>query len=136
MARMVARRHPKLISQVISLGSPFAGDPSASSAEVYERLSGHSLKAPIAQIQIAESKLPLPVPAVSFYSKSDGIVSWQACLEPETPSARNIPVRCAHCGFGFSAEVLRAIADRLAITSCNLVPMLRPTEPKETYVYA
>ena len=137
MARMVARRHPKLISQVISLGSPFAGDPFASSAfEVYERLSGHSLKAPIAQIQIAESKLPLPVPAVSFYSKSDGIMSWQACLEPETQSARNIPMRCAHCGFGFSAEVLRAIADRLAITSSNLMPMLSTLEPKETYACA
>lgn len=123
MARMVARRHPQIIRQVISLGSPFVGDPFASNAfEIYERLSGHSLRAPIAQAQIAQSKLPLPVPAISFYSKSDGIVSWRACLEPNTPTARNIPVRSAHCSFGFSAEVLLAIADRLAVVSTEMEP--------------
>ena len=127
MARMVARCQPQLIRQVISLGSPFVGDPFASSAwEIYERLSGHSLKAPVAQAQIAESKLPLPVPAVSFYSKSDGIVAWQACLEPNTPSARNIPVRSAHCGFGFSAEVLRAVADTLSKTSLQYTTLANP----------
>ncbi|MES2781332.1 MAG: alpha/beta hydrolase [Pseudomonadota bacterium] len=117
MARMVARRSPKMVREVICLGSPFGGDPFASSAwEVYERLSGHSLRDPVAQAQIAESKLPLPVPACSFYSRSDGIVPWQACREPNTPDARNIAVRSAHCGFGFSPPVLRAVADRLAAT--------------------
>lgn len=118
MARMVARRHPEKIFEVISLAAPFGGDPFASGAwQVYERLSGHSLREPVALAQIAESKLPLPVRACSFYSTSDGVVPWQACLEPNTPSARNMAVRSAHCGFGFSAPVLRAIADRLASTS-------------------
>ena len=118
MARMVARHHSHNIREVISLGAPFGGDPFTSRAwKIYERLSGHSLRDPVAEAQIAESKLPLPVLACSFYSTSDGVVPWQACLEPNTPNARNIPVRSAHCGFGFSAPVLRAVADRLAATS-------------------
>ena len=76
-ARMVARRHPTKISEVISLASPFGGDPFASGAwQIYERLTGHSLRHPVAQAQITESKLPLPVLACSFYSTSDGIVPW------------------------------------------------------------
>lgn len=118
MARMVARVQPQKICDVISLGAPFTGDPFANKAwQVYERMSGHSLSHPAAQAQIAESKLPLPVPACSIYSKSDGVVAWQTCLEPNTPHSRNIAVRSAHIGFGFSAQVFRAVANRLAATS-------------------
>lgn len=117
MARMVARANPQIIREVICLGAPFTGDPFANKAwQVYERMSGHSLSHPVAQAQIAESKLPLSVRACSIYSKSDGVVAWQTCLEPNTPNARNIAVRSAHCGFGFSAQVFRTVADRLAST--------------------
>ncbi|MFN3618806.1 MAG: esterase/lipase family protein [Sphingorhabdus sp.] len=117
MARMIARVNPYKIREVISLGAPFTGDPYANTAwKIYERLSGHSLAHPVAQAQIKESKLPLPVPACSIYSKSDGVVSWQTCLEPDTKLADNIAVRSAHCGFGFTAVVLRAVAERLAST--------------------
>jgi pimeloyl-ACP methyl ester carboxylesterase len=118
MARMIARHAPQQICEVISLAAPFTGDPFANTSwKVYERMSGHSLSHPVAQAQIAESKLPLPVRACSFYSKSDGVVAWQGCLEPNQRLARNIEVRSAHCGFGFSGSVLRAIADRLAETA-------------------
>jgi pimeloyl-ACP methyl ester carboxylesterase len=121
MARMIARVQPQKIRDVISLGAPFTGDPFANKAwQVYERVSGHSLSHPVAQAQIAESKLPLPVPACSIYSKSDGVVAWQTCLEPNAPYARNIAVRSAHCGFGFSGQVLRAIANRLATTTTKV----------------
>lgn len=115
MARMVARREPDKIRDVISLGAPFVGDPFATSAhKVYERLSGHSLSAPLAMAQIAESKLPMPITSCAIYSPSDGVVPWQACREPNSPLARNFPVRSAHCGFGFNASVLTTIAHRLA----------------------
>jgi pimeloyl-ACP methyl ester carboxylesterase len=115
MARMIARNSPDLVSRVISLGAPFTGDPFANHAwQVYERLTGHSLSHPIARAQIAESKLPLPVPAISLYSKSDGIVDWQCCLEPDRSSSHNIEVQSAHCAFGFDPVVLRTVADVLA----------------------
>lgn len=134
MARMVARAEPQKIREVISLGAPFTSDPFATTLwQVYERLSGHSLAHPVAQAQIAESKLPLPVRACAFYSKSDGVVAWQTCLEPNTPNAHNIPVRSAHCCFGFSALVLRGVADRLA-ASTTYARQYSPPRPMITSI--
>lgn len=115
MARMIARAEPKLVRRIISLGAPFAGDPFANTAlRTYERMSGCSLAHPVARAQIAESKLPPPVPSLSLFSKSDGIVAWQSCLEPKRPHTRNIEVKTAHCAFGFCPVVLRTVADQLA----------------------
>ncbi len=115
MARMISRERPEKVRQIISLGAPFAGDPYANRTwRIYERMSGHSLSHPIARAQITKSKLPPPVPSVSLYSKSDGIVAWQSCIEADQPHTKNIEVDSAHCGFGFSPAVLRTVADRLA----------------------
>jgi pimeloyl-ACP methyl ester carboxylesterase len=115
MARMISRVRPHKVRQIVTLGAPFSGNPFANSAwRLYEQMSGHSLSHPIAQAQIAESKLPPPVPSVSLFSKSDGVVAWQSCLEPKHDHSKNIEVKSAHCGFGFAAPVLRVIADTLA----------------------
>ena len=57
---------------------------------------------------------PLAVPATAIYSRSDGIVAWQGCLEQAGPLAENIEVEGSHCGLGHNPVVLHAIADRLA----------------------
>lgn len=115
MARMISRAAPEKVRQIISLGAPFAGNPFANTVwRTYERLSGHSLDHPVARAQIAESKLPPPVPSLSLFSKSDGIVAWQSCLEPKRPHTGNIEVQSAHCAFGFCPVVLRTVADQLA----------------------
>ena len=44
----------------------------------------------------------------------DGIVAWQACVEPETALHQNVEVRCSHLGFGVDPATLWLIADRLA----------------------
>ena len=115
MARMIARRRPEAVERLILLASPFAGDPYANRAwPLYERMSGHSLAHPVARAQIAESQLAPPVPSVSIYSKSDGVVAWECCIEPAAPHSRNIEVSSAHCGFAFDATVLRTVADVLS----------------------
>jgi pimeloyl-ACP methyl ester carboxylesterase len=115
MARMLSRARPDDVEQLILLGSPFAGDPYANHAwQLYEKISGHSLSDPVAQAQIAESKLPPPVRSASIYSKSDGVVAWDCCLEPAAPHTQNIEVDAAHCAMAFDAKVLRTVADLLA----------------------
>ena len=57
---------------------------------------------------------PIPVAAASIYTRSDGVVAWQACLEPERTQSENIEVRTTHLGLGFHAPALWVIADRLA----------------------
>jgi hypothetical protein len=54
------------------------------------------------------------VPATAIYTRSDGVVAWQACLEEESNKAENIEVRTTHLGLGFHAPALWVIADRLA----------------------
>jgi hypothetical protein len=56
---------------------------------------------------------PLNVPETIIYSKTDGIVQWQNCIE----AGRNIEaieVPSSHLGLPYSSEVFDIIAARLA----------------------
>ena len=111
-ARELARHAPAQVRGVITLGSPFAGAPRASNAwKMYERLSERSVNDDALRERMRQ---PLPVPATAIYSRSDGIVAWQGCLEQAGPLAENIEVEGSHCGLGHNPVVLHAIADRLA----------------------
>jgi hypothetical protein len=47
---------------------------------------------------------------LAFYSREDGIVSWQACLDP---AAEQIEVSTTHVGMGMNREVWMRIATLL-----------------------
>src|SRR6266581_233055 len=135
-AREMARRHPRQVRQVITLGSPYAlQDPRQSHAHgPYQRLS--FLHAPTLRLPSREQRSrPIDVPSTSVYSRLDGIVAWQACVEPETALHQNVEVRCSHVGFGVDPATLWLIADRLARPAGRQVPFrpplpLRPMYPR------
>ena len=115
MARQVARRRPDKVRQVISLGSPFTGNPRATNVmHAYETLTGQRMADEHTQAQLRESRQQPPVPSTAIYTKADGIVAWQNCCEPAHATTDNIEVYGSHCGLGVNASVLYAIADRLA----------------------
>ena len=58
---------------------------------------------------------PISVPSTAVYSRLDGVVAWQTCIEPETALHQNVEVRCSHLGFGADPATLWLIADRLAV---------------------
>ena len=133
-ARELGRDHAELTRQVITLGSPFAlTDPRQSRADrTYQRRSYlHATgRVPTAE-QVAR---PIGVPSTAVYSRQDGIVSWQTCIEPETALHQNVEVRCAHLGFGVDPAALWLIADRLAVPAgqhrpFRPQPLLRPLYP-------
>jgi pimeloyl-ACP methyl ester carboxylesterase len=134
-AREMARRHPRHVRQVITLGSPYAPhDPRQDRAHgPYQRLS--HLHADGARLPSPEQRArPIGVPSTSVYSRLDGIVAWQACLEPETERHQNVEVRCSHIGFGVDPATLWLIADRLAVPPgqhrpFRPSPLLRPLYP-------
>ena len=111
-ARALARRAPQLVRQVITLGSPFTGPAKASNAwRMYETLSGERAGDPAV---VERFRGPLAVPTTSIYSRRDGIVAWQCCVDAPGPQAENIAVTSTHCGMGHHPAVLYAVADRLA----------------------
>ena len=126
LARQLSRRRPDLVRQVISLGSPFAGDPRATNVwKAYEFITGQRLKDPDTRAQLRESELAPPVPSTAIFSKGDGVVAWQNCLEPDTATTDNIEVNGSHCGLGVNAAVLYAVADRLALAENAWKPFER-----------
>jgi pimeloyl-ACP methyl ester carboxylesterase len=115
MARMVSRRVPDAVRQVISLGSPFTGTPRATNVwRAYELLTGQKIDDAQIREQLRESATPLPVPSTAIWSREDGIVAWQNCVEPFAANSDNIEVHGSHCGLGVNPAVLYAVADRLA----------------------
>ena len=125
-ARELARQDPGRVRQVITLGSPFAlTDPAQSRADGAFRRRGH-LHASAARVPGREQLLlPIGVPSTAVYSRRDGIVAWQACIEPETELHANVEVRCSHLGFGVDPATLWLIADRLA-QPAGKQPRFRP----------
>lgn len=115
MARELARAAPDMVRRVISLGSPFTGNPHATTpAKLYERLTGDRLAGEALERRLRESVEPLPVPTTAIYSREDGVVPWQNCLEPSHARSENIEVHGSHCGMGVNPAVLYVVADRLA----------------------
>jgi len=128
-AREMARRHPRQVRQVITLGSPFAlRDESQSHAHgPYQRLG--SRHAPSRTLPTREQRSrPISVASTAVFSRWDGVVAWQACIEPETALHQNVEVRCSHVGFGVDPATLWLIADRLAVPAGQRVPF-RPPAP-------
>lgn len=105
---------PKKVRQVITMGSPFRGDPRATNAwRVYQMASGQSVDEGEQHMGGAIHKAP-PVPTTAIYSKSDGICAWQNCIEQDTDNTENIEVKASHCGLGHHPAAVYAIADRLS----------------------
>jgi hypothetical protein len=135
-ARELARRDAKHVRQVITLGSPFAMQDPRRQSRVdgpYRRLS--HLHADGARLPTSEQRArPIGVPSTSVYSRLDGVVSWEACREPENQNHQNVEVRCSHIGFGVDPATLWLIADRLAVAHGQYrpfrpPPLLRPVYP-------
>jgi pimeloyl-ACP methyl ester carboxylesterase len=113
-ARGLARNFPSAVRQVITLGSPFrlTNDSQSHASRMFNRythLHTHRARTPL-QLE----RDPLTVPATSIYSRYDGIVAWQACLDLSSPRAENIAVVGSHFGYGHHPAVIFAVADRLA----------------------
>ena len=113
-ARDLALQAPAMVRAVVTLGSPFANDVTATNAtRLYELLSGETAES-FPELRSAISG-DLPVPATSIYSRSDGVVNWQTCRLRASATAENIEIYLAsHVGLGVNPAALWAVADRLA----------------------
>jgi len=116
LAREMARIYPDKVRQVITLGSPFnaPGSSTAMVSKMFKWINGDvAAQHPGAARRLSR---PPPVPSTAIYSRTDGITSWQACIEDTSASAQcqNIEVRGSHTGLGHNPQVMWIIAQCLA----------------------
>jgi len=126
LARVVAVRNPDLVGTLVMLGSPVLNPLSVAPAVLRTvrsvarlgdlgvpwMLSRECGDGPCCAAFREDLEAPMPptVRAVSIYSRSDGIVSWEACLDR---SAEHVEVESSHCGMSVNAEVYRVLAKAL-----------------------
>ena len=113
-AREVAKLLDGEVRQVITIGTPFAGSADSTNVGLFYRLL-NGQKA-VLDPATAERVATAPaVPTTSIYSRSDGVVSWQACVQKGGGQVQNIEVDGSHCGLGWNRKVWAVVADRLAL---------------------
>jgi alpha/beta superfamily hydrolase len=112
IAREVARRHPDVVRRVITYGTPVVGGPRFTAvARAYDATTSVAAEA-VAERLDAES--PIQVPLTVVYTRRDGIVAWQACIDRSSPDAEHVEVASTHIGMGVDPDVWGVVADRLA----------------------
>jgi pimeloyl-ACP methyl ester carboxylesterase len=113
LAREAARERPDAVHHVVTLGTPIIGGPKYTAVADFYRRRGEDLDAIEAEVALRE-RIPIRVPVTAIYSRSDGIVAWQACVDRSNPHVEHVEVETTHLGLGLSLEVYRVIARRLA----------------------
>lgn len=114
LAREVARDCPDRVSRVITLGSPVVGGPKYTAVARAFAQRGESIDE-IERLVDERYNVPLDVPVTAIYSKLDGVVAWEACIDDRSPNVEHVEVLSSHVGLGFSPQAYRIIAERLAI---------------------
>lgn len=114
LTREVARLFPNVVQQVITMGTPIVGGPKFTSVgNQYAKLNDIDLDA-FEQDVHQRNSIGFAQPVTSIYSKSDGVVGWQASIDSYNKQARNIEVSGSHLGLGVNPKVWLIIADTLA----------------------
>lgn len=113
LSREFAREHPDLVEQVITMGTPVMGGARYTvAARYYRHILGFDLDDMEEQLRDRDL-VPLKVPVCALYSRRDGIVSWQACIDSRHHHIEHVEVDTTHLGFGLCPEVYEIIARKL-----------------------
>ncbi len=114
-ARELAKALPDKVRCVITLGTPFAGSHKSTNAwRVYELTSGRRVEHASSHFDLPKAP---PVPTTSLFSRTDGVVAWQASIQTPcevNPHTENVEVFASHVGIGVNPSAWWAVADRLS----------------------
>jgi triacylglycerol lipase len=126
-AKALGARRPDLVSGIVTLGSPVRSQlaihplvlaqvgvvATIGSGAVPGLMSWRCLKGECcAPFRAAlAGRFPSDVGYVALYSRSDGIVDWRSCMDPDADA--RVEVQGSHCGMSLNPEVYRAIGRAL-----------------------
>jgi triacylglycerol lipase len=127
-ARALAARRPELVAGIVTLGAPTISQLSVhplvlaqvglvaalGSGRVPGCFSINCLRGECCEPFRAALEAPFPseVRWTAIYSRSDGIVDWRACVDPQATDC--VEVRASHCGMALNSLVYSEVARALA----------------------
>lgn len=127
LSRSAAAQNPELVESVITLGSPFRGVRSHPrvielSEKIRRRIFANSDKSEhpdcytgycdCPAVNVLQNSLSGKIRQTAIYTKTDGIVDWQACRLKNDEN--DFEVTGTHIGLAFNFQVYKLIAARLA----------------------
>ena len=124
-ARELARAAPGKVLALVTLGSPFSGDPKQNNVwRLYEWIAGHKVDDP----PIPRVTAKPPVPQLALWSRRDGIVAVRAARGLEDERDKAVEIRCTHMAFGVSARIARAVTLEIGrfLEEQGIAPESRP----------
>lgn len=109
IARELSRMTTEKIRGVCCLGSPIVGGAAYTIyARLFEQLGKDLSK--IAQLAHRRESVPIRVPSHVIYSKKDGIVHWEACIDQFNPHTTHTELDTPHFSMGTSVEMYQEIS--------------------------
>lgn len=106
-AREMAKLRPDLVEGVVTMGSPFSGDPRGNNVwRLYEWVAGHPVDKPPLDVELRAKP---PVPTLALWSRRDGIVAPACARGDEGERDAHEELDCTHMGFAVSARAYPAI---------------------------
>jgi pimeloyl-ACP methyl ester carboxylesterase len=112
IAREVARRHPDAVRRVITYGTPVTGG--AGHTTIGRATGQQPGSDPDRVARRLDADAPITVPLTVLFSRRDGVVAWQACLDHRSPNVEHVEVGSTHLSMGVDPDVWAVVADRLA----------------------
>jgi pimeloyl-ACP methyl ester carboxylesterase len=112
IAREVARQQPEAVRRVITYGTPVVGGPRFTAVA-----RAYGPDASIAAETVSrrlDADSPIRVPLTAVFTRRDGIVAWEACIDRFSPSVDHVEVGSTHIGMGLDPDVWQIVADRVA----------------------
>jgi pimeloyl-ACP methyl ester carboxylesterase len=112
IAREYAKHAPKNITRVVTLGSPFSGDPRANHAwRLYEWIARHPVDAPPIDCRLGEKP---PVETIALWSGRDGVVCASSARGETGEADRQVELTCSHMGFALDPLAINAVIETVA----------------------
>jgi len=111
-ARELARTVPDKVRALVTLGSPFSGDPHQNNVwRLYEWVAGHKVDEP----PIPRIYEKPPVACLALWSRKDGIVAPRAARGLDGERDKAVEMACSHMAFAISRNATRRIAREIEI---------------------
>jgi pimeloyl-ACP methyl ester carboxylesterase len=111
-ARELGRAVPERVRAVVTLGSPFSGDPKQNNVwRLYQLIARHKVDEP----PIPRITDKPPVPTLALWSRQDGLIAPRSARGLDHERDKAVELDCTHMAFGISGRAARDVVREIEI---------------------